>query len=181
MIAYHGSNSNFKKFRIHKDLVKSDSTLRNEGLGIYFSTNIDVAKSYGKYLYTIGINDKVLLDFTNKRVCTSLIYNVCKEVYKSTGADISCALDVNDIADYLHTGRVAISGLHREIWLLLDSNEEFYKRYSDSQRERICTALKLANKKALKAYMFIYQIPNIGVIKDASDDVVRILKKERIR
>ena len=48
MIVYHGSNSNFKSLRISKSLVKHNSTLLNEGLGIYFSTDKEVARSYGK-------------------------------------------------------------------------------------------------------------------------------------
>lgn len=36
MLVYHGSNSNFRTLRISKSLVKHDSTLENEGLGIYF-------------------------------------------------------------------------------------------------------------------------------------------------
>lgn len=44
MIAYHGSDSNFKTFRLSKSLVKHNSTLENEGLGIYFSTDIEMEK-----------------------------------------------------------------------------------------------------------------------------------------
>ena len=58
MVVYHGSNSNFKKLRISKDLVKRESTKTNEGMGIYFTTDKEIARSYGKYIYTIEINDK---------------------------------------------------------------------------------------------------------------------------
>lgn len=69
MIVYHGSNSNFRTLRISKNLVNHKSTITNEGLGIYFSTNLDVAKSYGKYIYTLEINDKVLIDFRSRGNC----------------------------------------------------------------------------------------------------------------
>lgn len=180
MIAYHGSNSNFRKFRIHKSLVNSEASARNEGLGIYFSTNIDVAKSYGKYLYIMEINDKAILDFRKISVCKAFIYNICKEVFKRTGADISWGFNIQNVASYLYEARIAISNVHNELWLLLDSNEDFYKRYGETQIERIRLALKMANKEILKAYTFNYHIPNIGIIKDVSDNVVRIIKKERI-
>lgn len=67
MIAYHGSNRNFKKLRISKQLVQRTSTELNEGIGIYFSTNKRVAESYGNYVYILEINDKYFKDF-RKRV-----------------------------------------------------------------------------------------------------------------
>ena len=43
MRVYHGSSHNFKKLRIDKHLVNYESTLLNEGLGIYFSTDFEIA------------------------------------------------------------------------------------------------------------------------------------------
>lgn len=66
MIVYHGSNSNFKKLRIAKSLVKHQSTLENEGLGIYFTTDKEIARSYGKWIYSLEIPDD-MIDFRNKK------------------------------------------------------------------------------------------------------------------
>ena len=45
MIVYHGSDSNFRKLRIAKELVKNSSTMLNEGMGIYFFTNKEQTQS----------------------------------------------------------------------------------------------------------------------------------------
>ena len=76
MIVYHGSNSNFTKLRIAKSLVKNSSTLENEGPGIYFSTDKSVAKHYGKYVYTLDINDKYFLDSRNAVICKKCLYSI---------------------------------------------------------------------------------------------------------
>lgn len=88
MLVYHGSNSNFKQLRISKSLVNIESTLTNEGLGIYFSTNKEIASSYGKYLYTIDINDRILLDFTKRQICERFINSITNEVYKKHGFNL---------------------------------------------------------------------------------------------
>lgn len=78
MVVYHGSNRRFKSLRISKSLVNGRGSLENEGLGIYFSTDRDVACSYGKYVYRLYVNDKVLKDF-RKEVCMS---TVCSFYFK---------------------------------------------------------------------------------------------------
>ena len=94
MIAYHGSNSNFRQLRIAKSLVKHTSTLDNEGLGIYFSTDKEVAKSYGKYLYTLEINNKYFRDFRNIKTCRQYLALLSQEVYKRFKIDILYFIDM---------------------------------------------------------------------------------------
>jgi len=81
MIAYHGSNSCFKNLRIHKSLVKSSATALNEGLGIYFSLDRDVASSYGKYMYTLEINDNYIKDFRVLAVCKKYVADLIRYIY----------------------------------------------------------------------------------------------------
>ena len=48
-------------------------------------------------------------------------------------------------------------------------------------RENIYRKLRVILKKKLKVYLFSSDIPDIGIIKDVSDTVVKIVSKERIR
>lgn len=177
MIVYHGSNSNFKKLRIAKDLVRCESTKTNEGMGIYFSTDVNVAKSYGKYLYTLEINDKYFKDFRKKNICRTYIMKVSQKIYKETKVDILSYINLEQVSDSMYFGGVSISFIGRELYLLLDSNERFY-RLPKYKIDRIYQMLRVADKNPPVAYMFNYHIKNIGVIKKIDDDIVRIVNKE---
>ena len=177
MIAYHGSNRDFRTLRISDKLVNSDSTRHNEGLGIYFSTDINVAKSYGKYMYTIEINDKYLIDFRKKGNCRKYINNIRLYIKEKSGVNIARYINLESIAEYAYLGNIAIWGITKEIELMLDSTERWYD-LAPSKIEKVYSMLRGFSKRNLKAYMFNYNIKNIGVIKSAKEDVVRIVKKE---
>lgn len=177
MIAYHGSNHNFKSFRISDSLVNRQSTRENEGIGIYFTTDISIAKSYGKYLYTIEINDEYLIDFRKKQNCKIYVNNIRKYIKEKTGIDISIYINLMNVVNYAYCGGIAIWGIPREIELLLDSTESWYK-LQQSKIEKVYSLLKGYSKKNLRAYMFNYHIKNTGVIKNVDSNIVRIIKKE---
>lgn len=177
MLVYHGSDSNFKKLRIAKSLVKHESTLTNEGMGIYFSTDKEIAKSYGKYIYTLEINDKCFVDFRNRTKCRLYVAKLANSVYQKTGVDILQYINLEETADRMYWGGLSICGVGREIYLLLDSNEKFYQ-LPQGKIEKIYQMLRAYDKKQLNVYMFNYHIKNIGVIKKVNEDVVRIVKKE---
>lgn len=178
MIVYHGSNSNFRKLRISKDLVKNQSTLENEGLGIYFSTDKEVARSYGKYLYTLEINDEYFIDFRKEVNCRLYIAKLAEHIHKSLKVNILKYIDIKQLYTGMYCGNLAISTIGKEIYLLLDSNEKWYREHSESKREKVYSMLKAYNKKHLQTYMFNYHIKNIGVIKKIDDNIVRIVSKE---
>lgn len=180
MIVYHGSNSNFKKLRIAKELVQRESTKTNEGMGIYFSTDIEVAKSYGKYLYTLEINDKYFKDFRRRTICRLHIVSIANLIYKKLNIDILDYINMQELAERMYWGGQAICSVGQEIYMLLDSNEKWYRDVCKTKIERTYQMLRVYDKKSLKAYMFNYHIKNIGVIKDISEDVVRIIDKKKI-
>lgn len=178
MIVYHGSNSNFKKLRISPSLVQHESTKTNEGLGIYFSTDKEVARSYGKYIYTLEINDKYFVDFRNRTKCRLYIAKLAQSIYKELKVDILQYFSLEDTADRMYWGGLAISGVGREIYTLLYPNEKWYENNSKTKIERVYQILRAYDKKHLYAYMFNYHIKNIGVIKKTDDNIVRIVNKE---
>lgn len=181
MIVYHGSNSNFKKLRIAKNLVKHESTMNNEGLGIYFSTDRSVAESYGKYLYTIEINDKYLVDFRKKDKCSLYIRKIINTVYKETGVKINNYFSAADFINRMYFGGQAISTVGKDIAEILDNTSEFYFACSQTIREKIYRELRKVDKELKIAYMFNYHIKNIGIIKCVDDNnIVRIVRKENM-
>jgi hypothetical protein len=177
MIAYHGSNSNFKTLKISKSLVQHKSTLENEGLGIYISTNPEVAKTYGKYTYVLEINDKCIVDFRKKATCTAYVNYIAKSVYDQTKVYLSRYMNLTQISDRIYLGAQSIANISHEIQMELDSNERWYTDIPESTQEKVYRTINKAVKTRLKAYMFNYHIADIGVIKDVSLEVVRIQSK----
>lgn len=180
MIVYHGSNSNFRKLKIAKGLVRCESTMNNEGLDIYFSTDRSVAESYGKYLYTLEINDKYLVDFRKKAKCVSYIRKIISTVYKNTGVRTDNYFSAEEFANSMYFGRQVISRVGKEIGEVLDSTEKFYFAYNQTTREKVYRELRKIDRELKIAYLFTYYIKNIGVIKCADENIVRIINKEKI-
>lgn len=179
LIVYHGSNSRFEKLRISRKLVKSSGTMLNEGMGIYFSTEKIAARTYGRYLYTLEINDQKIYDMRSSKVVQARLKQIAKEVMKSTGVNIIPYLNIKEIAQYVVDGRVAIDGICREIYMLLDSNEDWYFA-AGNKVNKVYKQLERLSKIKIPAYLFNYRIPNIGVIKIVTPDIVRIVSREKI-
>lgn len=179
MIVYHGSNSNFKRLRISKSLVKHNSTLLNEGLGIYFSIDKEVARSYGKYIYTLEINDKCFVDFRTRTKCAQYIKSIISHVLKETGINISNYFSVNEFIDRMYLGGQTIFTIGHDIAEILNNTDEFYLGFCETKRNKIYSKLRAVDKnRQIRAYMFNYHIKNIGVIKSVDADTVRIISKE---
>lgn len=179
MIAYHGSNSRFETLRIGKRFTKNDNSLLNEGLGIYFSTNRKIAEKYGKYIYTLEIKDNKLFDMRSIRVIQSRIRWIAKEIKRDTNIDILPYLNIREIARFVADGRVAVDGICREIYMLLDSNEDWYFA-AGNKVGIVYSKLQKLSKQKITAYLFNYMIPDIGVIKVVTPDVVTILSREKL-
>jgi hypothetical protein len=177
MLVYHGSNSNFKTLKISAKLVKNDSTLRNEGLGIYFSTNREIAESYGCYLYTLEINDSYLYDFRNKTVCTNFLNNLVKFIYINSSININQYINLLDIRDRMCYGGLCIFELQKEICALLENTEKWYIHTTETKRYGVYSLMRKFVKDNLIIYMFNYNIKDIGVIKKVTPDVVKIVDK----
>lgn len=179
MLVYHGSNSRFETLRLSKNLVKSEATMLNEGMGIYFSIYKDVAGSYGKYLYTLEINDKYLMDFRKKVVCKQYINQICKYIREKEDIYINQYFDRDNLVEYIYNGSIAVSGICREIYMLLDSNEYWYN-LTESKIEKVYKLLENYDKKHLYAYLFNYNIKGVGIIKNVDSEIVRIVSREKV-
>lgn len=180
MIVYHGSNSNFKKLRISPKLCKHSSTVTNEGYGIYISTTPDVALTYGKYIYTLEINDDYVIDYRKKTECRKLINQIVLYIKKECNVNINPYLknSLERTIDNLYLGGLGISSICNELTLVLDSLSEWYETVPNYKIEKVYRKLKNYNKTHMKVYLFNYHIKNIGIIRDISDDVVKIIAKD---
>lgn len=175
MVVYHGSQHNFKTLRIRKDLTKNSSR-ENEGYGIYFSSHRDVACSYGKYLYTLDVSDKWLVDMRVRSVCRAYVNRLSCDVYKAFGFRLENYISIASLVDYIQHGGIAVSGVGREAALLLDSTESFYLDLGNKAQRVLAWLHKWSGVP--KAYFFTYHIRDCGIIRDVSPDVVRIISKE---
>ena len=179
MIVYHGSNKCFRTLKISDRLVRSDASKLNEGIGIYFSTDKDVASSYGKYVYTLEINNKYIYDFRSKSGIKHYIVKVAFDIYEKYEIDILKYIDIDILIEYIYSGNIAISAICREIYLILDSNESWYKVAGDKM-DKVYKFLEKYDKQKQVVYLFNYNIKGIGVIKKVGDDIVRIISRERV-
>ena len=106
------------------------------------------------------------------------VNSLFSKINKETKIRIANYTNPLEIAERLYLGGLSISGVGREVYMLLDSNERFYQ-LPKYKIERIYQMLRACDRKPPKVYMFNYHIKNIGLIKDVSDDVVRIVNKEQ--
>ena len=101
---YHGSDKTFKEF----DAVYISQSLY--GWGFNFSTNIELAKDYGKKIYTIELPDNAkILDFDNN--------NIQNELFNKFADDI----ESHGISkDFINIGKT--DGNFKEFYWMLEEN-----------------------------------------------------------
>ena len=185
MLVYHGSNSNFRTLKINRGLCRTKEENLREGMGIYFSTYREVAEAYGKYLYTLEINSKNLINFNNKRTCYRYVDMLMEDVYLKYKIDLRNLSTYESIINGVHGENIMICKLGNELALELDNDYNMYQRYlsglSDRKHDEIMAYIRKLDKKYLKAYMYTCSdIKGVGVIKDVDSSVVRIVDKVKL-
>ena len=99
MTVYHGSDKIFRQLKISPSLVRFESTLTNEGPGIYFSTDRRVAASYGRWIYVLEISTIPFRDYRNKSNCMNYVLGIRKTILENTGMDIAYLWNIAETAD----------------------------------------------------------------------------------
>lgn len=122
---YHGTDRIFDKFKISKELAKTDISSLAEGYGIYFSTSNFFASHYGNVIYTIEVTENDYTDFTNEDVVRGIITSIEKDV----DVPIWKYLDEDSIVEGILSGDLPVLKLYKEICNWLDSQYEFYEKY----------------------------------------------------
>lgn len=177
MIVYHGSNHVFKTLRIVKSNERA-STSENEGSGIYFSRDVEVARSYGKWLYTLKINNTALKDWRIKYNVSNYISILNKGVYNKFGIYLPGYFDMKQLILCTYTGGRKICELYKEIALLLDSCENWHLCVSNKTKNDVIKEIKRWNDSFATVYFFPCNIKDCGVAKILSEDIISIVSRE---
>lgn len=95
---YHGSNANFKTFDYSK--IRTHGT--SEGIGFYFTNNIEVAENYANngYLYSVSFNGKKSLSSTKKTITKTMLKKYLKALekhLKNSGEGFGILDNYNDV------------------------------------------------------------------------------------
>lgn len=173
MVVYHGTNHHFKKLKISNKLSSPES-LQNEGKGIYFSDDSNVATYYGKTVYEIVITP---LDFRKITVCRQFIKKLVSYVKTNTKVDIYPYIE--DIATQIYNNNCCVANLSENIVLVLDNNQKYYEEHTITKQKQVNSYIKKYCKTNIKAYFFGGKSSKIGVIKDLSsiESVTKITEK----
>lgn len=167
MILYHGSYHNFD-FPNMSQIKKysKESSLLNEGHGLYCTTMPGVAKSYGKYVYEINVDTKDVKVFNSYSGVHYYIVDIILFIKERNKVDISPYININSIAAYVVSGKIGLCNIGGEIEKILDNSEPFYNRYG-SVSEVVYNSLRLWDKKHLPGcYKVECSVPNTFIIKD---------------
>lgn len=177
MIGYHGTSHYIRKIRIAPKL-SSNISKDNEGVGCYFFTDSkEKAAAYGRYVYTLEIDDPVP-DFRKAETAMGYLEDMCQCVKSRMDLDISRFISFSLIADYITDGRIAVRDIGKEVWLHLDSSEPFYKAAGVKKAEKIQQLIKqYENQHLPNAWLFSASITNAGIVRKES--AVRIIRMER--
>lgn len=127
MILYHGSMRKFDRFSISKSLVNGSVENLVEGLGVYMTSDYDLASTYGDTIYTIEVNNNSISDFTNINYIKRLLNNIELEV----GIVLDDYFNVDDMILDVKDGFISTTLLYKEICDQLDSSEAFYFDFQD--------------------------------------------------
>lgn len=177
MIGYHGTSHYIRKIRIAPKL-SSNASKDNEGVGCYFFTDSkEKAAQYGRYVYTLEIDDPVP-DFRKTETAMAYLEDMRQYIKSRIDLDISCFISFSLIVDYIVDGRIAVRDIGKEVWLHLDSSEPFYKVAGIKKAEKIQQLIKrYENQHLPNAWLFSASITNVGIVRKES--AVRIIRMER--
>ena len=191
MIVYHGSNSNFNTLKISRNLVhwekehtddgftfKFMPLQHTEGIGIYFSLNKEDAKQYGKYLYTLEINDKYIIDFRHRTNCRLFLAKLAQSIYKKIDVDILEYVNMEQIAEKMYWHTLSIDIIYTDIISILDNNK-YFQQLAKSKIDRVHQMIRAYCKKEAVVYLFNSKCDE-GIIKKVDNSIVRIINKETI-
>jgi len=119
MKLYHGSSTKFNKFKIAKKLTRNDwESILPEGLGVYMTSDENIARSYGDIIYNIECIGGVY-DFSKAKQAKKIVQRFLLEFdYKEV---LINKIDSNASFEGVEDGDISIVGLITEIW---DLHEE---------------------------------------------------------
>ena len=108
---YHGSNAKFSNFEYAK--IGSAAGTSGAGIGFYFTTDIDEAKSYGKYIYELklGGNDiKKEVSNVNRSFNRLILNRIIEDVLVKSKGDYNYYENYGDYSynDYINKTNIKL-------------------------------------------------------------------------
>ena len=179
MILYHGSSHNFDFPNISQiKKYSKESSVLNEGYGLYCTSIPMVATSYGKYIYEIEVDRQDISVFNSYSSVQYYIVDIILFIKERNKVDISPYINIHSIAEYVVSGKIGVCNIGGEIEKILDNSEPFYNRYG-SVSEVVYDSLRLWDKKYVPGcYKVECSVPNTFIIRDFT--LIKSIKKRKI-
>lgn len=102
IIVYHGSNNKFETFNDKHKGSRMGNSPSNMG-GFFFTDNIEVAKSFGKYVYTVKLilNNPLIIDAKKKDY--SKFKHKLNDIVDTTDKNIYDGILIKNYRDSFHS------------------------------------------------------------------------------
>lgn len=155
MKLYHGSHSLFDKYEVDKSRSLSDGVFYPEGLGLYMTENLEIAKNYSDLvnIYEFEFEEKDVLDFTKG----DTVRTYFESIQNDLGVEFVSYLDVKSITENVMEGYMSIRTLGQEISSILSSDEPFYMKHeSEITFEENCLLSRLVRIAEDKLFVYKY-------------------------
>lgn len=168
MIVYYGSSKHFTNI---KDLLDINDPNCNgvEGVGVYISTNIEIARTRGSYIYRIDLRNEYIKDFRNPGFAEDSISALCMIPANITGRTLPPDIRA-ELVESILTGNSVIGTLDQELLERLECYDWWYDEVTQRQQEEVSFHLSETIKRYTKVYTFSEgSLGNkfvVGVIKD---------------
>lgn len=155
MKLYHGSTRLFDKYEVDKSRSISDGVFYPEGLGLYMTENLEIAKRYSDlvHIYEFDFTEEEVLDFTKEDTVQTYFESIQKEL----DVEFISYLDVKGISEKVMEGYMSIRTLGQEISSILSSDESFYMEHESAITfEEDCLLSRLVRIAEDKLFVYKY-------------------------
>ena len=175
MKLYHGSSTKFDKFKISKELSRNDwESILPEGLGVYMTSDENIASDYGSIIYTIECG--AIYDFSKTSEIKSIVQGFLLEFdHHDVLTDNMDTEETLMSFEGVEDGNIAVTGLITEIWDLHEEdmyNLNYNLNLLDYQKDLEKNWQNFLEKKVIKYYCKDFKC-NIYISKNV--DNIKIL------
>lgn len=149
---YHGSNVKFNKFDLNK--IGSNVGTSGAGAGLYFSSSIEEAITYGKYIYVVdfeSLNLKKTLSNFKRTLNKNQIITILDQILNETKGDENYYQNYDEYTYQNYKNKTNIklkNDISNEIFesLINSTDTEIISSFINSGSIRIPTLLNVLNK-----------------------------------
>ena len=180
MIVYCSSDMLDRQLKIPLSLKHDDIEQLKEGLGVYFSLKKSDVMHSGKFVYTVELNDRAIIDFRKRSVIENYLMKMITDVAVKYKVDLLRYFTLPEMVDNIDSGCISIDNLANSIVYIITHNEQLVKSMTAQTLSEMCNYIKFFKTHNAHAYFFKDKNKNIGVIKNTRPEIAKIVKVERI-